>query len=79
MNDNNVETLRATGIRLTTSVSKVTIVSHMELKYEFKDKREVKLSRVSIRAKIVPKEFAHEEEMNQSEQNPQSKVRIKQI
>lgn len=51
----------------------------MELKWEFRDKREVKPSRVSLWAKILPKEPAQEEEINQLEQNPLSEVKIKQI
>jgi len=51
----------------------------MEWKYEFKDKGQVKPSRVSLWAKILPKEPTHEEEINQLEQIPQFKVKIKQI
>lgn len=39
----------------------------------------MKTSRVSLWAKILPKEPTHEEDINQLEQNPQSTVKIKQI
>ena len=40
-------------------MNKSTIFYHMELKLEFKDKREVKPSRVSLRPKIATKEHVH--------------------